>query len=84
MTNRAVEYLRNLFKKMRGVPDVVVKRVDTPDNYTGFTAEDMAKLDIIYVDADGRILSKERQEELKGKGFIPQKYLDRQAARAKS
>lgn len=77
-------FIRDLWRKMVGVPDTVVKRADTPDNYIGFTAEDMAKLDIIYVDAEGKILTPEQQAALKGRGYIPQKYLDRQAARAKS
>lgn len=73
--------LRDLWRKMTGVPDTVVKRVDTPDTYTGFTAEDMAKLDIIYVNDKGEVLSPEQQAELKGKGFIPQRYLDRKIHR---
>lgn len=78
-----VDQLRRVMLSSKEVQDdTIMKRWDSPDNYIGFTDVDMANLDIAYVDADGNLLTDAQVKALKGKGYIPQFYLDRKARRS--
>lgn len=81
-TEPTKEQLRRVMVSAKEIQDdTIMKRWDSPDNYIGFTTADMANLDIAYVDADGNLLTDAQVKALKGKGYIPQFYLDRQARR---
>lgn len=59
----------------------IMKLVNTPDNYIGFTDADMANLDIVFVDANGVEVTAEQKAALQGKGYVPEYFLARKTDR---